>query len=191
MNTYINETSLVESKNIGNGSKIWHWTHISKNAVIGKNCNIGQNVYIANDVIIGDNCKIQNNVSIFDNTIFEDNVFCGPSVVFTNVTNPRSEFSRKNSYKQTIIKNGASLGANSTILCGNTIGDYAFIGAGLTVTRSVKSFALSIGIPSKQIAWFSRYGEKIPLDLNGNEFFQCKTTGDKYILKNNELILEK
>ncbi len=187
----IHKTALVESKNIGNNTKIWHWTHISKDAIIGDNCSIGQNVYIANKVKIGNNCKIQNNVSIYDNIILEDNVFCGPSVVFTNVINPRSEFIRKNEYMDTIVKLGATLGANSTIICGNLIGEYAFIGAGSVVTKNVPDFALCKGVPAKQVGWFTRYGEKLPFNLNGSKFYNCKYTNDKYLLKNNNLILER
>ncbi len=191
MKVFIDKTAIVETTNVGNGTKIWHWSHICENAIIGKNCNIGQNVYIANNVKIGDNCKIQNNVSIYDNTILENNVFCGPSVVFTNVINPRSEFSRKKEYKKTLIMEGASLGANSTIVCGNTIGKYAFIGAGGIVINDVHNFALCVGSPIKQIGWYTRYGEKLSLDLNGKDIFICKNTGDKYKLSNNKLILER
>ena len=191
MNKNFHNTSIVETQNIGKDTKVWHWTHICKNAVIGNNCSIGQNVYIANNVYIGNNCKIQNNVSIFDNVKLEDNVFCGPSVVFTNVSNPRSEFIRKNEYKDTVIKEGATLGANSTIICGNTIGSYAFIGAGSTITKDVPNFALFIGSPAKQVGWYSRYGQKLPLDLFGKKHYLCKFTKDKYKLINQKLIIER
>ena len=189
MNSFIHNTAIVETKKFGKNNKVWHFTHICKDANIGSNCNIGQNVFISNKVKIGNFCKIQNNVSIFDNITLEDYVFCGPSVVFTNVINPRSEFERKNQYKKTLIKKGVSLGANATILCGNTIGKYAFVGAGSVVTTNIKNYALYVGNPAKQIAWFSRYGEKISLDLDGEKFFKCQFTKDKYILKNGNLIL--
>ena len=187
--SYINPTSIVdEGATIGANTKIWHWVHISKGAEIGCNCTLGQNVFISGKVKIGNNVKIQNNVSIYDEVIIEDNVFCGPSMVFTNIINPRSLFPRKSEYKKTIIKSGASLGANSTILCGVNIGYSGFVGAGALVTKNVKDFALVTGIPAKQIGWMSDYGEKIPLPLSGEGYWQCKKTNFTYILKKTSLI---
>ena len=189
MTSFIHNTALVESHYIGNGTKIWHWTHVCKDAQIGDNCTIGQNVFISNKVKIGNFCKIQNNVSIFDNIILEDYVFCGPSVVFTNVINPRSEFNRKEQYKKTLIKKGATLGANSTIICGNQVGEYAFVGAGSTVTKNIQNFALCIRSPARQVGRFTRYGEKLSIDLNGANEFKCEYTNDKYFLENKQLYL--
>jgi len=188
----IHPTSIIdEGANIGENTKIWHWTHVSSGAEIGKNCSLGQNVFIGNKVKIGNNTKIQNNVSIFDNVVIEKNVFCGPSMVFTNVYNPRSEISRKNEYKATIIKEGVTMGANCTIICGITIGKYAFIGAGAVINRNVKDFALMVGVPAKQIGWMSTYGERIKLPLIGEGFWKCKITGEKYQLKGGEMIHTK
>ena len=187
--SYINPTSIVdEGAAIGANTMIWHWVHISKGAQIGCNCNLGQNVFISGKVKIGNNVKIQNNVSVYDGVIIEDNVFCGPSMVFTNVINPRSLFPRKSEYKKTIIKSGASFGANCTILCGVTIGNSSFVGAGALVNRDVKDFALVTGIPAKQIGWMSEYGDKIPLPLSGEGYWYCKKTNSTYILKENYLI---
>ena len=187
--SYINHTSIVdEGAAVGANTKIWHWVHISKGAQIGSDCILGQNVFISGKVKIGNNVKIQNNVSVYDEVIIEDNVFCGPSMVFTNVINPRSLFPKKSEYKKTIIKSGASLGANCTILCGVTIGNSGFVGAGALVTKNVKDFALVTGIPAKQIGWMSEYGDKIPLPLSGEGYWHCKKTKSTYILKENYLI---
>ena len=186
---YIHETAVVDNgASIGHNSKIWHWTHISSKAKIGRNCSFGQNVFVANNVVIGDNVKVQNNVSIYDNVILKDNVFCGPSMVFTNVYNPRAEISRKHEYLETVVNEGVTLGANCTIICGITIGKYAFVGAGSLVNKIVKNFALVVGVPAKQIGWMSIYGERIQLPLNGNASWVCPHTGDKYVLRNDHIL---
>ncbi len=182
------ETAIIDSgAQIGSGSRIWHWTHICKGAKIGSEVSLGQNVFVGNKVIIGDHCKIQNNVSIYDNVSLEEGVFCGPSMVFTNVYNPRSFIERKNEYKNTLIKKGASLGANCTIICGIEIGEFAFVGAGAVVNKNVPPYALVIGVPARQIGWMSEYGEKLDLPLSGNAQTICKHSGKKYQLKNSEI----
>tara|TARA_A100001388_G_C28750282_1_gene491781 strand:- start:906 stop:1502 length:597 start_codon:yes stop_codon:yes gene_type:complete len=184
----IHPTAIIDNRvKIGANTKIWHWVHISSDVKIGDQCSLGQNVFIGNKVIIGMNVKIQNNVSVFENVIIEDDVFCGPSMVFTNVYNPRSRISRKEEYKTTRICKGATLGANCTIICGIEIGKDAFIGAGAVVNKDVKPFALVVGVPARQIGWFSTFGEKIDLPLNGNGKWKCKNTGDIYILKGEDL----
>jgi UDP-2-acetamido-3-amino-2,3-dideoxy-glucuronate N-acetyltransferase len=191
MDINIHESAIVDSgASIGDGTSIWHFVHICSGAVIGKKCSIGQNVFISNVVKIGNNVKIQNNVSIYDNVVIEDDVFCGPSMVFTNVINPRSFIERKNEYLNTIIKKGATLGANCTIVCGVTIGEYAFIAAGAVVNRNVPNFALVAGVPSKQIGWMSKYGKRIDLPLEGNGIYKCPFTDDIYELKDNEINLK-
>jgi UDP-2-acetamido-3-amino-2,3-dideoxy-glucuronate N-acetyltransferase len=156
------ETAIIDQgAKIGINTRIWHWTHICGGAIIGEKCSIGQNVFVGNRVVIGNNVKIQNNVSIYDNVTLEDDVFCGPSMVFTNVYNPRSEISRKNEYRDTLVKKGATLGANCTIICGHTIGRYAFIGAGAVVNCDVPDFALMVGVPARQIGWMSSFGERL------------------------------
>ena len=188
----IHPTSIVdEGAKIGENTKIWHWTHICSGAEIGRNCTLGQNVFIGNKVKVGNNTKIQNNVSIFDNITIEKNVFCGPSMVFTNVYNPRSEVDRKNEYKKTIVKEGATLGANCTIVCGVTINRYAFVGAGALINKDVKQFALMAGVPARQIGWMSAYGEKIKLDLSGKGKWICQKTGDHYELRGEIIIYKK
>ena len=178
------KTAIVDKgAKIGKDSKIWHWTHISKGAKIGSQVTIGQNVFVGNKVFIGNKCKIQNNVSIYDNVFLEEGVFCGPSMVFTNVYNPRSFIERKNEYKNTLIKRGATLGANCTIICGITIGEFAFVGAGAVVNKNVPSYALVVGVPSKQIGWISEYGKKLDLPLSGNAKTSCEHSGKKYELK--------
>ena len=185
----IHPTSIIDNgAKIGENTKIWHWTHICSGAEIGSNCSLGQNVFVGNKVKIGNNSKIQNNVSIFDNVIIEKNVFCGPSMVFTNVYNPRSEVSRKNEYRMTIIREGATMGANCTIICGITIGKYSFIGAGAVINKNVKDFALMVGVPAKQIGWMSSYGERIKLPLNGEGKWTCQRTGDEYQLMGDQII---
>ena len=187
--TLIHSTAIIDKgAKIGTNTRVWHWTHICSGALIGSNCSLGQNVFIGNKVRIGDNTKIQNNVSIFDNVILEKNVFCGPSMVFTNVYNPRSEINRKKEYRTTIIKEGVSLGANCTVICGVKIGKYAFIGAGAVVNRDIKDFSLMVGVPAKQIGWMSAYGEKIPLPLSGKGEWECTKTGDTYQLKGEEIV---
>lgn len=168
---------------IGDGTRIWHWVHVSGQAKIGDHCSLGQNVYVGNDVKIGNNVKIQNNVSIYDAVTLEDDVFCGPSMVFTNVYNPRSAVARKAEYKRTLVKRGATIGANATIVCGITIGEYAFVGAGAVVNRNVKPYALMAGVPAKQIGWMSQFGERLELPLVGNAEAVCESTGKKYILQ--------
>ncbi len=158
----IHPTAIIDKGAIvGDGSRIWHWTHICSGAKVGDNCSFGQNVFIGNDVIIGNNCKIQNNVSIYDSVYLEDNVFCGPSMVFTNVHNPRAAIPRKNEYRKTYVKKGSTIGANATIVCGVTLGEYCFIAAGAVVTRNVMPFALMAGVPAKQIGWMNKQGEKV------------------------------
>jgi len=158
----VHETAIIdEGASIGKNTKIWHWTHICKDAAIGENCSFGQNVYVANDVKIGNNVKVQNNVSIYDSVILEDDVFCGPSMVFTNVINPRASIERKNEYKKTLVKKGASIGANATIICGVEIGQYAFIAAGAVVTKDVEAHALVAGVPAKQIGWVDGKGNTV------------------------------
>jgi len=187
---FSHETSVVdENVIIGSGSKIWHFSHILKNSRIGKNCNIGQNVAIGPNVAIGSNCKIQNNVSVYDGVTLEDDVFCGPSMVFTNVMNPRSTVSRKDAFLPTLIKKGATLGANCTIVCGNTIGSYAFIGAGAVVISNVPDFAVMVGNPARQIGWMSMNGDRLDLPLDGDGEAVCPHTGDMYQLKDGKLTL--
>jgi len=185
MDYIVHHTAIVDNGAvIGQESRIWHWVHICSGAVIGKACSIGQNVFVGNNVKIGKNVKIQNNVSVYDNVILEDDVFCGPSMVFTNVYNPRSTVSRKDEYRNTLVKRGVTLGANCTIVCGVTIGAFAFIGAGAVINKDVVDYALMVGVPAKQIGWMSRYGERLDLPMNGNGETECPSTGDKYILEN-------
>lgn len=167
---------------IGDGTRIWHWVHVCGGAVIGERCSLGQNVYVGNDVRIGNNARIQNNVSIYDNVTLEDDVFCGPSMVFTNVFNPRAAIPRKDQYKNTLIKRGATLGANCTIVCGVVVGEHAFVGAGAVVTRDVPAFALVVGVPARQIGWMSRFGERLDMPLTGEAKTTCPHTGDRYVL---------
>lgn len=190
------ETAIIdEGAQIGDGTRIWHWVHISSRAVIGKHCSFGQNVFVGNNVQIGNNVKIQNNVSVYDNVTLEDDVFCGPSMVFTNVYNPRSAVSRKEEYKDTIIKKGATLGANCTIVCGVTIGEYAFIGAGAVVNKNVPPYALVVGVPARQIGWMSEFGEQLHFQqtMDGQWYATCEATGSIYKKNaNNQVIkLEK
>jgi UDP-2-acetamido-3-amino-2,3-dideoxy-glucuronate N-acetyltransferase len=173
-------TAIIDDgAQIGDRTRIWHWVHISAQSRIGNDCSFGQNVFIGNRVVIGNNCKIQNNVSIYDNITLYDNVFCGPSMVFTNVYNPRSHVSRKDEYRNTIVKRGVTLGANSTVVCGIVIEEFAFIAAGAVVNRNVKAFALMAGVPARQIGWMSAYGEKLDLPLIGNGKAVCP--GDQSI----------
>lgn len=189
MSYFKHETAVVDhGAQIGDETKVWHWTHVSPQAVIGKKCSLGQNVYIGNKVTIGDNCKIQNNVSIYDNVNLEDDVFCGPSMVFTNVINPRSAVVRKDQYKNTLVKKGATIGANATIVCGVTLGEYSFIAAGAVVTKDVKPFALMAGVPAKQIGWMSKYGERVELPVSGSGHWKCPHLSDLYTLENGSLI---
>lgn len=182
----IHSTAIVDDgAQIGEGSRVWHWVHVCGGAKIGKGVSLGQNVFVGNKVEIGDRCKIQNNVSVYDNVVLEEGVFCGPSMVFTNVYNPRSLIERKNEYRDTRVKKGATLGANCTIVCGVTIGEFAFIGAGTVINKDVKPYALMVGVPGRQIGWMSEYGEQIPLPLEGEGSYSCPHTGDSYRLKGN------
>jgi len=179
----IHDTAIVDAgAKIGAGSRIWHWVHVCAGARIGCGCSLGQNVFVGNRAVIGDNVKIQNNVSVYDNVTLEDDVFCGPSMVFTNVYNPRSAVSRREEYRDTLVKQGATLGANSTIVCGNTIGRFAFIGAGAVVSRDVLDYALMVGVPARQIGWMSEFGEQLDLPLCGEGEVICSHTGVMYRL---------
>lgn len=176
-----------EGADIGEGSRVWHFVHVCGGARIGSGVSLGQNVFVGNKVTIGDNCKIQNNVSVYDNVTLEDGVFCGPSMVFTNVYNPRALVERKDEYRRTLVRKGATLGANCTIVCGVTIGSFAFVGAGAVILQDVPDFALVVGMPSKQIGWMSAYGERLPLPLKGEAETACSHTGDIYELKGQSL----
>lgn len=185
------ETAIVDAgAQIGEGSRIWHWVHVCGKAIIGKGCSLGQNVFVGNSVIIGNNVKIQNNVSVYDNVTLEEDVFCGPSMVFTNVYNPRSAITRKDNYRNTLVKRGATIGANCTIVCGVTIGEYAFLGAGSVVTKDVPAFALMMGVPARHTGWMTRFGERMRLPLKGSGEFICPNTGDKYLLKDEVITLQ-
>ena len=187
---YVHPSAVVDDgARVGFGTKIWHFAHISSGAQVGEGCSIGQGVFVANDVVIGDSCKIQNNVSIYDSVWLEDDVFCGPSAVFTNVLNPRAHVERKSEYKKTVVRRGATLGANCTVVCGVTIGEYAFVGAGAVVVRDVQPYALVVGNPARQIGWMSQYGERIPLPLFGEGQFQCPHTRVAYELRENSLVV--
>ena len=185
-NYFAHETAVIDDNcSIGNGTKIWHFSHIMSNCTIGNKCNLGQNVVVSPDVVLGNNVKVQNNISIYTGVICEDDVFLGPSMVFTNVINPRSAVIRKDEYKTTIVKKGASIGANATIICGNNIGEYALIGAGSVVTKEILPYALVVGNPSKQIGWISEYGHRLTFDANG--IASCPESNEKYELKNNRV----
>ena len=175
---------IDQGATIGAGSRIWHWVHVCSGAVIGQGCSLGQNVYVGNRVRIGNNVKIQNNVSVYDNVTLEDDVFCGPSMVFTNVYNPRSAVTRKDEYRNTLVRRGATLGANCTIVCGVEIGEHAFIGAGSVINRNVPAFALMVGVPGRQLGWMSRHGERLPLPVKGKGEAICPHTGDRYMVEN-------
>jgi UDP-2-acetamido-3-amino-2,3-dideoxy-glucuronate N-acetyltransferase len=179
----VHPTAIVdEGAQIGEGSRVWHWVHVCGGARIGKRVSLGQNVFVGNNVIIGDQCKIQNNVSVYENVTLEEGVFCGPSMVFTNVYNPRSLIVRKSEYQNTLVKKGATLGANCTVVCGVTIGQYAFIGAGAVVNRDVKPYALMVGVPARQIGWMSEYGEQLVFPHHGQGEVICQHTGSRYSL---------
>ncbi len=183
---FVHPSAIVEdSAKIGKGTKVWHFTHIMSNAVLGENCNLGQNVMVAPDVVIGNNVKIQNNVSLYTGVICEDDVFLGPSMVFTNITNPRSGVVRRGQYTKTLVKKGVSIGANATIVCGHDIGEYAFIGAGTVVTKEVPPYALIVGNPGKQIGWMSEYGHRLNFDKEG--FAVCPESKEQYQLINNQV----
>ena len=188
---FCHETAIVDSgAQIGTNTRVWHWVHVCKTAVVGENCSLGQNVFVGDNAVVGNRVKIQNNVSIYDGVTLEDDVFCGPSMVFTNVYNPRSKIERKHQYRSTLVKQGATLGANCTIICGNTVGQYAFIGAGSVINKSVPDYALVVGVPGKQIGWMSEYGEQLDLPLKGDMEACCPHTGDVYVLKGNQLSKE-
>ncbi len=183
---FAHKTAVIDNGAvIGDNTKIWHFSHIMSSAKIGEHCILGQNVFVANNVIIGNNVKIQNNVSVYTGVICEDNVFLGPSMVFTNISNPRSAVVRKGNYEKTLVKKGASIGANATIICGNTIGEYAFIGAGAVITKDVPDYALMLGTPAKNVGWMSRYGHRLKFDRNN--IAVCPESKEKYILKNNKI----
>jgi len=184
----IHQTAIIdEGAQIGPNTRIWHWTHVCAGARIGQGCSLGQNVFVGNRVVIGNNVKIQNNVSVYDDVTLEDDVFCGPSMVFTNVYNPRSAISRKHEYRPAHVKRGVTLGANCTIVCGTTIGEYAFIGAGAVVNKDVKPYALMVGVPARQVGWMSEYGEQIPLSTQGEGTYRCPHTGTLYTLSDGQL----
>ena len=182
-NYFVHESSFVDDGcEIGVGVKIWHFSHLMSGCKVGNNCNIGQNVVVSSKVVLGNNVKVQNNVSIYEGVVCEDDVFLGPSMVFTNVVNPRSAIPRKHEYKSTIVKKGASVGANATIVCGNNIGEYALVGAGAVITKHVPAYALIIGNPGKQKGWVSQYGHKLIFDETNQAV--CKESGQKYLLEN-------
>lgn len=184
MQATIHPTAIVDKgAQIGEGTRVWHWVHVSGGARIGAGCSLGQGVYVGNDVVIGDNVKIQNNVSVYDAVSLEDDVFCGPSMVFTNVYNPRSAVARKDEYRRTTVRRGATLGANCTIVCGTTVGAYAFVGAGAVIRKDVPAFALMVGVPARQTGWMSRFGERLPLPLQGDGHAVCPHTQEHYQLK--------
>lgn len=192
MHYQVHETAIVDDgATIGAGTRIWHWVHVCGGAVIGESCSLGQNVFVGNRVRVGDNVKIQNNVSVYDNVTLEDDVFCGPSMVFTNVRNPRSAVPRKDEYRDTLVRRGATLGANCTIVCGVTIGQYAFVGAGAVVTRDVPDYALVVGVPARQIGWMSRNGERLSLPLEGTGEAECPVTRERYRLTGNVVTVNR
>ena len=185
----VHGTAIVDAgAQIGNGSRVWHWTHVCGQARIGENCSLGQNVFVSNKVVIGDNVKIQNNVSIYDNVTLEDDVFCGPSMVFTNVYNPRSAINRRDEYRDTLVRRGATIGANATIVCGVTIGEFSFIGAGAVVNRDVPDYALVVGVPARQVGWMSEFGEQLELPVTGNAEAVCSNSGARYVLSGSNLV---
>lgn len=192
MSFYQHESAIVdEGAQIGDDSRVWHFVHVCGGAKIGKGVSLGQNVFVGNRVVIGDHCKVQNNVSVYDNVILEDGVFCGPSMVFTNVYNPRSLIERKDQYLDTLVKKGATLGANCTIVCGVTIGAYAFVGAGAVINKDVPAYALMVGVPAKQIGWMSEFGEQLDLPLTGNAESVCSHTDAIYRLSGSTVIKEQ
>jgi UDP-2-acetamido-3-amino-2,3-dideoxy-glucuronate N-acetyltransferase len=192
MNYQQHETAIIDNgAQIGSGSRVWQWVHVCSGAKIGSGVSLGQNVFVGNKAVIGDKCKIQNNVSVYDNVYLDEGVFCGPSMVFTNVYNPRSLIERKDEYRDTLVRKGATLGANCTIICGVTIGEFAFVGAGSVINRNVPAYALMIGVPAKQIGWMSEYGEKLDLPVTGNAQTTCKHTGQKYMLEDGQVSVVK
>lgn len=188
MGPSIHPTAIVDDgAQIGEGSRVWHWVHVCGGARIGRGVSLGQNVFVGNRVVIGDRCKVQNNVSVYDNVTMEEGVFCGPSMVFTNVYNPRSLIERKNEYRDTLVKRGATLGANCTIVCGVTVGEFAFVGAGSVVNKDVKPYALVVGVPARQVGWMSEHGEQMPLPLQGDGVYRCPHSGRTYQLNNDRI----
>ena len=184
----VHSTAIVDAgAQIGAGTRVWHWVHICGGARIGAGCSFGQNVFVGNDVQIGNNVKVQNNVSVYDAVTLEDDVFCGPSMVFTNVYNPRSAVARKSEYRRTLVRQGATIGANATIVCGHTVGRYAFVGAGAVVQRDVPDFALVVGVPARRIGWMSRHGERLALAVSGSGQARCPATGERYLLDGDTL----
>ncbi|MDT9001233.1 acyltransferase [Paucibacter sp. APW11] len=190
--TYWKHDSAIvdEGAQLGEGTKVWHFAHVSPGARIGARCSLGQGVYVGNDVSIGNNVRVQNNVSVYDAVTLEDDVFCGPSMVFTNVYNPRAAVARKNEYRRTLVREGATLGANCTIVCGSTIGRHAFIGAGAVVQKDVPDFALMVGVPARRIGWMSRYGERLNFD-GAEQIARCPHSGDEYQLREGVCVLVK
>lgn len=187
-NVIIHPSAIVDyGAQIGEGSRVWHFAHVCSGAQIGQGVSLGQNVFVGNKAVIGDRCKVQNNVSVYDNVTLEEGVFCGPGMVFTNVYNPRSLIERKSEYRNTLVKKGATLGANCTIVCGTTIGEFAFIGAGAVVIKDVKPYALMVGVPVRQVGWMSEYGEQIPLPIQGEGQYTCPHNGQVYKLCNEQL----
>jgi UDP-2-acetamido-3-amino-2,3-dideoxy-glucuronate N-acetyltransferase len=183
MAVVVHPSAIVDDgAQIGDGTRVWHFVHVSPGARIGEGCSLGQGVYVGNDVSIGRNVKIQNNVSVYDAVTLEDDVFCGPSMVFTNVHNPRSAVPRKDEYRRTLVRRGATLGANCTIVCGSTVGEFAFVGAGAVVSRDVPAFALVVGVPARRIGWMSRHGERLDLPASGQAEAACPATGERYRL---------
>jgi UDP-2-acetamido-3-amino-2,3-dideoxy-glucuronate N-acetyltransferase len=177
-------TAIVdEGAQIGEGTRVWHWVHVCGGASIGRNCSLGQNVFVGNRVVIGDNVKIQNNVSVYDEVTLEDDVFCGPSMVFTNVYNPRSAIPRKDEYRKTLVRRGSTLGANCTVVCGVTIGEHAFVGAGAVINRDVPDYALVLGVPGRIAGWMSRHGERLDLPASGEGEARCAQSGERYRLR--------
>ncbi|WP_257324824.1 acyltransferase [Pseudoalteromonas rhizosphaerae] len=190
MNYHVHESAIIDAgAKIGTDTRVWHFVHVCSGAQIGDGCSLGQNVFIGNKVTIGNNVKIQNNVSVYDNVHIEDDVFCGPSMVFTNVYNPRSFIERKTEYRDTLVKQGATLGANCTIVCGVTIGEYSLVGAGAVINKNVPAFALMVGVPARQIGWISKYGEQLDLPLTGNASTACEHTGEVYVLEEGMLFI--
>ena len=184
MDSPVHSSAIVDAgAQLGSGTRVWHFAHVCAGARIGERCSLGQGVYVGNDVLIGHNVKIQNNVSVYDSVTLEDDVFCGPSMVFTNVHNPRSAVTRKAEYRRTLVRQGATLGANCTVVCGTTVGRYAFVGAGAVVSRDVPDFALVVGVPARQMGWMSRHGERLALPLTGDGEAACAATGDHYVLQ--------
>ncbi|MBY8945251.1 MULTISPECIES: UDP-2-acetamido-3-amino-2,3-dideoxy-D-glucuronate N-acetyltransferase [unclassified Pseudomonas] len=191
MNYQVHPSAIVdEGAQIGDDSRVWHFVHVCSGARIGRGVSLGQNVFVGNKVLIGDNCKIQNNVSVYDNVTLEEGVFCGPSMVFTNVYNPRSLIERKSEYRDTLVRKGATLGANCTIVCGVTIGEYAFVGAGAVINKPVPAYALMVGVPARQIGWMSEFGEQLDLPLEGDGIAICEHSGARYLLSGKTLVKE-